>query len=323
MRPPSISRRCLAAGSPTAGSACSARSSPAACSSRSAISRSRCRPSSRKAVVLSRTHSHRARHRLAQAEHLGDRRRPVSAKAARAATPASRSSTWASTSARSSRPLITGVLGERVGWHWGFGAAGVGMLIGVITYRLRAPKTLGSIGTRTVDDATPREHRAGAADPSLAALAVLARRRRAGDGRRGPRSTPSGSRRQMAIIIVAWPCSTSPTCSCLAASRATSRSASSCIHRAVRVRGDLLGGVRAGADVAQSVRARLHRIASVFGWEMPSSWLQAANSVFVVVARAGVRGDLDRAGAAATRIHPAQPSLRSVCCSPDLGFSSW
>jgi POT family proton-dependent oligopeptide transporter len=43
-------------------------------------------------------------------------------------------------------PLITGYLGERVGWHYGFGAAGVGMVIGLITYKLRAPKTLGDIG---------------------------------------------------------------------------------------------------------------------------------------------------------------------------------
>src|SRR5216110_1832825 len=43
-------------------------------------------------------------------------------------------------------PLVTGYLGERVGWHLGFGAAGVGMLIGLITYRLRAGKTLGNIG---------------------------------------------------------------------------------------------------------------------------------------------------------------------------------
>ena len=34
-------------------------------------------------------------------------------------------------------PLITGYLGERVGWHWGFGAAGVGMLLGLITFRLQ------------------------------------------------------------------------------------------------------------------------------------------------------------------------------------------
>ena len=31
-------------------------------------------------------------------------------------------------------PLICGTLGETVGWHWGFGAAGVGMLIGLIIY---------------------------------------------------------------------------------------------------------------------------------------------------------------------------------------------
>jgi len=31
-------------------------------------------------------------------------------------------------------PLITGTLGEKVGWHWGFGAAGVGMVIGLTIY---------------------------------------------------------------------------------------------------------------------------------------------------------------------------------------------
>ena len=31
-------------------------------------------------------------------------------------------------------PLVCGTLGEKVAWHWGFDAAGVGMLIGLITY---------------------------------------------------------------------------------------------------------------------------------------------------------------------------------------------
>lgn len=31
-------------------------------------------------------------------------------------------------------PLIIGTLGEKVGWHWGFGAAGFGMLIGLAIY---------------------------------------------------------------------------------------------------------------------------------------------------------------------------------------------
>jgi POT family proton-dependent oligopeptide transporter len=32
-------------------------------------------------------------------------------------------------------PLICGTLGELYGWHWGFGAAGIGMLAGLIVYR--------------------------------------------------------------------------------------------------------------------------------------------------------------------------------------------
>jgi len=31
-------------------------------------------------------------------------------------------------------PLVCGTLGETLGWHWGFGAAGVGMLAGLATY---------------------------------------------------------------------------------------------------------------------------------------------------------------------------------------------
>src|SRR5215208_7493759 len=38
-------------------------------------------------------------------------------------------------------PLVAGTLGEEVGWHYGFGAAGVGMTIGLATY-LHASRTL-------------------------------------------------------------------------------------------------------------------------------------------------------------------------------------
>lgn len=55
--------------------------------------------------------------------------------------------------------LVTGFLGESVGWHWGFGAAGVGMLIGALTFAFRAPGTLGDIGmqpTRNPDAGVQR-----------------------------------------------------------------------------------------------------------------------------------------------------------------------
>jgi POT family proton-dependent oligopeptide transporter len=43
--------------------------------------------------------------------------------------------------------LITGYLGEKVGWHLGFGAAGVGMFFGLMWFAFSARRTLGDIGT--------------------------------------------------------------------------------------------------------------------------------------------------------------------------------
>jgi POT family proton-dependent oligopeptide transporter len=51
--------------------------------------------------------------------------------------------------------IVTGVLGEKVGWHWGFGAAGVGMLLGLLAYTVRAPRTLGTIGLHPTRDPDP------------------------------------------------------------------------------------------------------------------------------------------------------------------------
>ena len=68
-------------------------------------------------------------------------------------------------------PIITGLLGERVGWHWGFGAAGVGMLAGLLTFRVRAGPTLGAIGASPTS--TPPQQRQ-ARTVALAALGIIA-----------------------------------------------------------------------------------------------------------------------------------------------------
>jgi len=36
-------------------------------------------------------------------------------------------------------PIVCGTLGEKVAWHWGFGAAGVGMLCGLVVYLVARP----------------------------------------------------------------------------------------------------------------------------------------------------------------------------------------
>ena len=41
--------------------------------------------------------------------------------------------------------FICGYLGENIGWHYGFGAAGIGMFLGILQYKLTV-KSLGKIG---------------------------------------------------------------------------------------------------------------------------------------------------------------------------------
>jgi POT family proton-dependent oligopeptide transporter len=57
-------------------------------------------------------------------------------------------------------PLICGTLGELLGWHWGFGAAGVGMCLGLVVYIVGGrylPSSVASVQPR--DTATPAERR--------------------------------------------------------------------------------------------------------------------------------------------------------------------
>jgi POT family proton-dependent oligopeptide transporter len=54
--------------------------------------------------------------------------------------------------------IVTGFLGETIGWHWGFGAAGVGMFVGLIWFWLAAGRTLGDIGTQPARHPDPVVH---------------------------------------------------------------------------------------------------------------------------------------------------------------------
>ncbi|GAA5524087.1 di-/tripeptide transporter [Microbulbifer aestuariivivens] len=47
--------------------------------------------------------------------------------------------------------MICGYFGEKIGWHWGFGAAAVGMAIGLIQYR----RTIGNLGDASLKPENP------------------------------------------------------------------------------------------------------------------------------------------------------------------------
>ena len=73
--------------------------------------------------------------------------------------------------------IVTGLLGENYGWHLGFGAAGVGMLLGLFTYSFFASRTLGPLGverSRNPDPATDARQMRTGTMITVAAIAVLA-----------------------------------------------------------------------------------------------------------------------------------------------------
>lgn len=72
-------------------------------------------------------------------------------------------------------PLVCGYLGEEIDWHLGFGAAGIGMVLGVIQYAMGG-KYLGDSGKfKAVDDqGRPRTKPWGVLLGSLGALAAVA-----------------------------------------------------------------------------------------------------------------------------------------------------
>ncbi|MBU8898295.1 MFS transporter [Corallococcus sp. H22C18031201] len=127
--------------------------------------------------------------------------------------------------------FICGTLGEKVGWHWGFGSAGVGMFLGLIIFLALSKKLLGDVGL------------APAPQPVVAASSATP-------------SSPRGFTRQeidriIAIFIISmfvvvfW-----------------------------------TGFEQAGGLMNLYTNQKVDR--TMFGWEVPTTWFQNFNSIFVV-----------------------------------------
>ncbi|MFN2632703.1 MAG: peptide MFS transporter [Thermoanaerobaculia bacterium] len=69
-------------------------------------------------------------------------------------------------------PLICGFLGERVNWHLGFSAAGIGMVLGLIQYKLGA-KYLGKAGIRRSEETTTTADRRARRSLAIGAAVVI------------------------------------------------------------------------------------------------------------------------------------------------------
>lgn len=69
-------------------------------------------------------------------------------------------------------PLVSGTLGENVGWHWGFGTAGVVMVVGLLVYIFAGP-WLPADNRPKKGDSAPREPLTGQDWKRIAAVIVL------------------------------------------------------------------------------------------------------------------------------------------------------
>ena len=174
-------------------------------------------------------------------------------------------------------PLITGALGERVGWHFGFGAAGVGMLLGLITFRLRAASTLGSIGL--APSASPEEQRrvrlitfVGVGviflTVILASLGTLA-------------INPVSLAERMSVIVASMALLYFAYLFFFAGLTSKEKKGVAVIV-VLFVFATIFWAAFEQAPTSLNLFARDFTDRVVFGWEMPTTWLQAANSFFVV-----------------------------------------
>jgi POT family proton-dependent oligopeptide transporter len=174
-------------------------------------------------------------------------------------------------------PLITGYLGERVGWHYGFGAAGLGMIIGLITYRARVTPTLGPIGA-TPSAAVPEQRRvrmmtlAGVA--IIAAIVLLASMGVIHINAVRLAERMSVVMLTLAVIYFAY--------LFFFARLTTSEKKRVAVIIVLFVFATIFWAAFEQAPTSLNLFARDFTDRMVLGWEVPTLWLQSANSFFVI-----------------------------------------
>ncbi|MBN1205053.1 MAG: peptide MFS transporter [Myxococcaceae bacterium] len=179
-------------------------------------------------------------------------------------------------------PLITGFLGEKVGWHYGFGAAGLGMILGLVQYRL-TDKWLGELGvepTRHPDAAVQaRQERQiklglGVFLAVLVLLVVL--------GMAGVlHINPIAVAQSMGYVIAGM--ATLYFLYMFTLARLTGEEKKRVIAILVLfVFATIFWSAFEQAPTSLNLFAADFTDRVVFGWEMPVLWLQSANSFFVI-----------------------------------------
>ena len=174
-------------------------------------------------------------------------------------------------------PFLTGALGERVGWHWGFGAAGVGMLVGLFTYRARADKTLGPIGLSPSVGPDQQRRVRNITFGALALVAVFVALAMAGVVPVNPLAIAQKMTIVIGVLAVAY-----FTYLFFFAQLSRDEIKRVAVILVLFLFSATFWSAYEQAPTSLNLFARDFTDRTIFGWEMPTLWLQSATPFFVV-----------------------------------------
>lgn len=174
-------------------------------------------------------------------------------------------------------PLVTGFLGEKVGWAYGFGAGGVAMLLGILQYRLRAQPTLGEIGN--TPSGTPEQQRTVklATGIFVGLVAVLVALAMTGV----IRINAVAVAQNMTMVILSMALLYFAYLFLFAGLDSDGKKRIGVIV-VLFLFATIFWSAFEQAPTSLNLFARDYTNRLLFGWEMPTLWLQSVNSVFVI-----------------------------------------
>jgi POT family proton-dependent oligopeptide transporter len=179
--------------------------------------------------------------------------------------------------------LICGYLGEKVGWHWGFGAAGVFMVLGLIQYKVYG-QHLGEIGLRPVTtgdaarDATIQQRGWLVVGVFLAGLAAVTAATLTGALSLDAIRLAQGT----GIFIVAIAASYFGYVIFFGGLDADEKKRVAVIA-VFFVSAAMFWSGFEQAGSSFNLFAQDHTDRVIFGWEAPASWLQSINPMFIIL----------------------------------------
>ena len=179
--------------------------------------------------------------------------------------------------------IVTGLLGEKYGWHLGFGAAGVGMILGLVTYSFFAPRTLGTLGverSRHPDPAVDTRQLRRGTLATLAALGVLVLViALAAMGT--IRLDPQAIAKSMTYVLVGIAVVYFAGLFALGGLTSDEKKRIAVIF-VLFIFAAIFWAAFEQAPTSLNLFARDFTNRSVGGWEVPATWFQSINSLFII-----------------------------------------